>query len=181
MEGAQALAKAGAEVNQIRIFARHSGEAILRYVAEAPLSSLRHDLGKYTASTRGSAVEAKVTKNLMAQLKTLAIKVEKHEAAVDALITFTREHRVISYVQNLDTLAIHGQRAGDSSSAICGFNIGPSRIKRGSLKFLPSITGECWEHFCERCLRPEREAGIALEKLAIDKLTDSPSKRLLDQ
>ena len=34
--GAQALATAGAEVAKIRIFARHSGEAILRNVSEAP-------------------------------------------------------------------------------------------------------------------------------------------------
>ena len=43
--GAQVLAAAGIEINKIRILARHSGEAILRYVAEAPLRSLRADLG----------------------------------------------------------------------------------------------------------------------------------------
>ena len=43
--GAQVLAAVGIEVNTIRILARHSGEAILRYVAEAPLRSLRADLG----------------------------------------------------------------------------------------------------------------------------------------
>jgi len=181
VEGAQALATAGAEVSKIRIFARHSGEAILRYVAEAPLTTLRHDLGKFTASTKGSTDESKVVKALMVQLKTLAEKVEAHEFAVGALVTFTREHRVISYVQNLETMAIHGLRSGDGSSTICGFDVGPRRIKRGVLKFLPGIIGECWENLCERCLRPEREAAIALEKLAINRLENSPSKKFLDQ
>lgn len=43
--GAQVLAAAGIEVNKMRILARHLGEAILRYVAEASLRSLRADLG----------------------------------------------------------------------------------------------------------------------------------------
>jgi len=181
VEGAQALATAGAEVSKIRIFARHSGDAILRYVAEAPLTSLRHDLGKFTASTKGSAGESKVVKDLMLQLKTLSQKVEAHEIAVGALVNFTREHRVISYVQNLETMAVHGLRSGDSSSTICGFDVGPRRIKRGVLKFLPGIIGECWENLCERCLRPEREAAIVLERVAVDKLANTPSKQFLDQ
>ena len=43
--GARVLAAAGMEVNKVRIIARHSGDTILRYVAEAPLESLRADLG----------------------------------------------------------------------------------------------------------------------------------------
>jgi hypothetical protein len=35
--GAQLFAALGVEVTKIRILARHSGDAILRYVAEAPL------------------------------------------------------------------------------------------------------------------------------------------------
>lgn len=43
--GSQVLAAAGIEVNKIRILARHSGEAILRCVADARRKSLRADLG----------------------------------------------------------------------------------------------------------------------------------------
>ena len=43
--GAQAFAALGIEVNKIRILARHSGDTILRYVSDAPLKSLRSDLG----------------------------------------------------------------------------------------------------------------------------------------
>jgi hypothetical protein len=42
--GAQALAGVGVDINKIRILARRSGETILRYVADAPLKSLRSDL-----------------------------------------------------------------------------------------------------------------------------------------
>lgn len=43
--GAQVLAAAGIEVNKVRILARDFGEAVLRYVADAPLKSLRAGLG----------------------------------------------------------------------------------------------------------------------------------------
>ena len=106
---------------------------------------------------------------------------EVHDDAVSSLITFTREHRVISYVQNLSTMAIHGQRAGDAKSTICGFSFSPARVKRGAVKFLHSIIGESWENLCEQCLLPERKAAIALETLSIDRIADSSSKRLLAQ
>ena len=43
--GSRVLAAGGMEVNKARIMARHSGDTILRYVADAPLKSLRADLG----------------------------------------------------------------------------------------------------------------------------------------
>ena len=179
--GAQALASAGAEVAKIKIFARHSGDAILRYVSEAPLSSLRHELGRSSASSKGFSADSLVFKTLVAQLKSLATKVEAQDAAISALTSLTSDRRVIAYVQNLVALAIHGQRAGDSSSTICGMKVGPARIKRGAVRFLNTIASECWETLCERCLRPEREAAKALEQEAITRLPDSSSKRLLDR
>jgi len=177
--GAQALASAGAEVAQVRIFARHSGDAILRYVAESPLASMRHDLGKRAASTKGFS-DAAVLKTLLDQLKTLAAKVDAQDAAITALTALSSD-RVLAYVQNLHTKAIHGQRAGDSSSTICGMKVGPARIKRGAVRFLSSISGESWRDLCERCLRPELEAGKALEEKSIGSIPDSASKRFLLQ
>ena len=87
---------------------------------------------------------------------------------------------MIAYVQNLTTKAIHGQRAGDSSSTICGMKVGPARVKRGAVRFLNTIAGEDWKILCERCLLPEREAAKALEQNSIDRLEDSASRRLLD-
>ena len=177
--GAQALAAAGAEVNQVRIFARHSGEAILRYVAESPLATMRHELGRRATSSTGVAGTDSF-KSLLRQLKTLADKVDAQDAAISALSALSSE-RVLTYVQNLHTKAIHGQRAGDSSSTICGMKVGPARIKRGVVRFLHSIVGECWTNLCERCLRPELEAAKALEEASIKRVPESSSKRLLEQ
>ena len=56
--GAQALTTMGVEVNKVRILARHSGDAILRYVADAPVKSLRSDLGLCSASAASSSSSA---------------------------------------------------------------------------------------------------------------------------
>ena len=56
--GAQLLAELGLEVMKIRIFARHGGDTILRYVAEAPLRTLRSDLGIQQSSTSAAGTAA---------------------------------------------------------------------------------------------------------------------------
>jgi len=170
--GAQALASAGAEVSKNICFARHSGDSILRYVSEAPLSSLRHELGR-SATSKGVSSDSQAVKNILGQLKKSATKVELQDAAIIALQAYTSEHRVIAYVQNLTTKAIHGQRAGDSSSTICGMKVGPARVKRGAVRFSNTIKGEDWKMLCERCLLPERRAAIALEQTPINLLADT--------
>lgn len=177
--GAQALASAGAEVAQVRIFARHSGDAILRYVAESPLATMRHDLGKRAASTKGLSDTA-AFKTFLAQFQNLAEKVAAQDSAIAALTALSSD-RVLVYVQNLHTMKIHGQRAGDSSSTICGMKVGVARIKRGGIRFLNTISGEDWRILCECCLRPELEAAKHLEEKSIGSIADSASKRFLQQ
>ena len=140
---------------------------------------MRHDLGRRATSSTGVAGTDSF-KSLLGQLKTLAEKVDAQDAAITALSALSSE-RVLTYVQNLHTKAIHGQRAGDSSSTICGMKVGPARIKRGVVRFLHSIVGECWTNLCERCLRPELEAAKALEEASIKRVPESSSKRLLEQ
>ena len=41
--GARTLAALGVEISKIKILARHSGDAIYRYVADTPLTTLRTD------------------------------------------------------------------------------------------------------------------------------------------
>ena len=53
--GAQVLTALGVEVNKARILARRSGDAILRYVADAPLKPLRPDLGLGSSSASSSS------------------------------------------------------------------------------------------------------------------------------
>ena len=92
-------------------------------------------------------------------------KVEAQEVTMAALSKFTSEPRVIAYVQNLHTLAIHGMRAGDSSTTICGMKVGPARIKRGAVRFLNTITSENWETLCERWHRSQRGSQFSLVKV----------------
>ena len=56
--GAQLFAAMGIEINKIRLLAHHSGDAIHRYVQEAPLRSLRADLGLPSAGMSSSFVPA---------------------------------------------------------------------------------------------------------------------------
>ena len=111
----------------------------------------------------------------------MSARVERHDAAIIALHSRPSEQRVLSYVQNLHTKAIHGQRAGDSSSTICGWKVGSAKIKRGGLRFLNTIVGEDWKILCQDCLLPEQRAAIAREESSISLLADTASKRVLDQ
>ena len=105
--------------------------------------------------------------------------INEQEQQVKALAIIARSSPCIVYVQNLITLAIHGQRPGDGPSTICGWPVGPKVIKRGNLKFLLSLKGESWENMCERCLLPERKAAKLVESLAIEQLDRTHAKDLL--
>ena len=174
--GARALASHGVEVAKIRILARHSGEAIMRYVADAPLAAIRTDLGMSKAKTSSRSISDATSKKLQAQLDKLVEKVNEQEQQMRALAIAARSNPSIVYVQNLSTLAIHGLRAGDSTSTPCGWSVGPKKVKRGAVKFLHSLKGECWETMCEWCLIPEREAARAVEQIAIDSIEPSAAK-----
>ena len=84
-------------------------------------------------------------KKLVSRLQLLADQVEAQNLTIDALSKFSSEQRVLAYVQNCLTLAIHGQRAGDSSTTMCGMKVGPARVKRGAVRYLNTIAGESWE------------------------------------
>ena len=50
--GARHYATHGVEISKIRLIARHSGETIMRYVLDAPLQSIRADLGLSPQGTK---------------------------------------------------------------------------------------------------------------------------------
>ena len=105
--------------------------------------------------------------------------VNEQEQQMKAIAIAARSNPAIVYVQNLGTLAIHGLRAGDATATICGWPVGPKVIKRGTVRFLHTLKGECWETLCERCLMPERQAAKAVEAIDIDQLDTTPAKDLL--
>jgi hypothetical protein len=169
--GAQFLAASGLEVSKIRILARHSGDAILRYVAEAPLLTLRSDLGASvsrvslgTAVTNRNAVActAKV-KKLEKALISLQREVQSQASDVLALATgFARTDTRI-YIQNTSTAIVHMARALDEGFVSCGWRFSTARRTTSgppyrvvqSLVDLPGVM------LCERCLPTERAVAVS--------------------
>ena len=132
------------EVNKVRIIARHSGDTILRYVSDAPLESLRADLGLDSLPNKAApslsfmagndkqkltaAVRARVVK-LEEALKRLEGVVQAQAQDVVALATgFARtDNRV--FVQNTSTVTIHVARSGDDGRTICGWPFARARAR----------------------------------------------------
>ena len=83
----------------------------MRYLAEAPLATLRADLGLEAAVSSHISVcgpvdkSAPVLKNLLGKLK---VQLEQQQQQIADLRTELRTGSSTSYVQNLNTLAIHG-------------------------------------------------------------------------
>ena len=151
----------------------------MRYVADAPLAAIRSDLGPSKAKSATRSLQDATTKKLQTQLDRLNAMVNEQEQAMKAIAIVARSNPAIAYVQNLSTLAIHGLRAGDAIATVCGWPVGPKVVKRGTIRFLHSLKGECWETLCERCLKPEREAAKATEEIAIGQIEDSSAKAVL--
>ena len=155
--GAQALARWGVPVETIRIMARHSGEAVLRYVADAPVSNLSEQVARQ-AQLRVSNPD----NDLASQVSSLRLQMQKQDETIRDLSALVRKNDHIAFVQNVHTLAVHGLRPGDSSTSMCGWKLGPAKLKRGSVRYLSTIKGEPWHTLCERCLQPERAAAKAI-------------------
>ena len=158
--GAQSLAVCGIQVDKIRILARHSGDAILRYVKDAPLKSLQADLGLMPSTT--NIKHNRELKLLTDKVDDLARKVLEQTNDLEALNSVITNRDHICYVQNLSTLAIHGMRPGGATTTACGWKVGPAKVKRGQIRFLNSIAAEAWQTLCSRCLTPERAAAKQL-------------------
>jgi hypothetical protein len=159
--GAQALAACGVEVDKIRIMARHSGDAILRYVALAPLTSLRSDLGLPSSSASSGSTSPACHRRLSTQLAEALRRLDVQEASTAALTTLATSSRIcLAFVRNTATGAIHGLRPGDSTHTVCGWYVHGQR--RGGLHWLSTVAGEPWANLCERCLLPERQSARLL-------------------
>ena len=165
------------EINKIRIMARHSGDTILRYVSDAPLESLRADLGLDSLPNKpalsfnlnaGSdkqqltaAVRARV-EQLEDALRKLEDVVQTQAQNVVALATgFARTDDRI-YVQNTATATVHVARSGDNGRTICGWPFARAKsrgpeIPSPNINCLRDIPGTM---MCEKCLPTERAIAV---------------------
>ena len=188
--GARLYAACGIEVNKVRILARRSGDMIPRYVAEAPLDSLRADLGLSDLQRVGSGVPAPSTPFLSAPgtpgraaregrapnarlllleraLSDLQETVQTQAQDVVAMATaFCRTDQRI-FVQNTASAAVHFARYGDSRSAACGWSFGTARkLKDGKPPFriLDNLVNIPGSMMCETCLPLERTIALSIRE-----------------
>jgi hypothetical protein len=161
--GAQVLAAHGVEVNKLRILARHSGDSILRYVADAPLKAIRKDLGLSSGSSSSSCVSpahfsAKLSR-LDNSLKALDAKTDTLASDMLGLVAgyLTSDGRV--FVQNTTSAAIHVAKAQDTGHTLCGWHFATSRRKSSGPPFrmVDNLRSISWWMHCEKCLPTERE------------------------
>ena len=161
--GAQSLAACGVEVAKLRILARHSGDSIMRYVAEAPLTALRADLGLVTAAggASGSAVENPVgcTAKQAKQLKKALRTMRDHEERITALQTIVAKPPVAIYVENVTSQVLHAMRPGGGSHTMCGWHVGTKTTARTGVRYTDTVQGTPWWQVCDRCMPAERNAA----------------------
>jgi hypothetical protein len=171
--GAQLLAAAGVDISKVRILARHSGDAILRYVADAPLRSLRSDLGIRCArlpsatlesANTSSAIHARL-RTLEAALVTVQSDVQAQASDVVALATgFARTDDRI-FLQNTITATVHCARSIDGGYAICGWRFATARRPPNGMAYraISTLVNLPGRMLCERCMPTERAVAVSLD------------------
>jgi hypothetical protein len=169
--GAQMLTAAGIEINKVRILARHSGESILRYVADAPLLSLRSDLGlSVTRASLSTAVDAKASSSLGPKLARLEkamclLRSDVLAQAQDVVALATGYARTDTrvYIQNLITATVHLAIRLDDGHVACGWRFATARRTASGLPYrvIQSLVDLPGGMLCERCLPTERAVALS--------------------
>jgi hypothetical protein len=166
--GAQSLAALGIDVQKLRILARHSGDAILRYVGESPLKTMTSDLAAASSSSRSSPAMLNST-----QLSRVYSLLDAQSSRLSALATLVTSCPDRIFVQNVHTSVLHAARPGDGERTACGWFIGPSQQRRVGIRFHQSLSTHPHWLMCERCLLPERTAASLLSAASEQPLSDA--------
>lgn len=112
VSGSLFYAALGLEVNKIRLLARHSGDTILRYVKDAPLKSIRADLGialqgkSPTASSSRSSSSTVATARIIsleAKVAELERALQAHMQKLTSLNAAAQQNSIKAFVQNTTT------------------------------------------------------------------------------
>ena len=183
--GAQALATVGVDVNKIRSLARHSGESILRYVADAPLRPLRADLFTLTArSAVGSSSASSTSAAVLARLRTLesaitAVRSDAQTQAQDVVALATGYARTDTrvFVQKTITATVHLALALDGGHAACGWRFATARrtATGPAYRVVNTLTNLPGTMLCERCMPTERAVALSVSNAAVDDLSGDES------
>ena len=175
--GARLYAGAGLEVNKIRILARHQGDTILRYVKEAPLATIRADLGmaaRIHQVANAAGPDPRVDEHKR-RIKTLETKVselsriiEGHVGELAHLQSASRAAPVGDLVQNCATAPYKVHRASTTATgrALCGWSFDGDtyrarrRTPAKAFRIVQSLEGIPADVICERCLPKEHAAAL---------------------
>ena len=171
--GAQALTGCGIDVEKVKILARHSSDAMYRYVREAPLTTFKQDLGLVKGLTISSEPVAKAHQ---CQSKVAAAHFKGALTRLDdvgkGLLHFKQRLDQPSelYVLNTESSAVHRVHPSDKSMTACGWHYMCKRRAKGTLKLLENIDTYPWWASRAKCLQPKRNQ---LREQALYSYTDS--------
>ena len=126
----------GLETNKIRIMARRPGDTTLRYIQEAPLKSIRSDLGialqgrsiqaASSSSTSTPATKAKLAA-LEAKIEELKRTLQVPPQELTTLNEAAKNDTATSYIQNTATATVHMTCPTAFGRARCGWKFdGPT-------------------------------------------------------
>ena len=167
------MAACGVTVEKIRILARHSSDTILRYVREAPLKTLRRDLGLLADCGSASASRAPVSKDRASatteQLRHALARVEHLDRAVQRLSEVV-DHRTELFLFNKESSSVHRLQPSDSGLTACGWHFTARKRAKGSLQILTDVDDFPWWALCDKCLQDRRSQ---LKAAALYSISDS--------
>ena len=161
------FAAMGIEVSKNRIVARHSGDTILRYVADAPLRSLRADLGLGSPAASSSSQSVQFgTTGYNQTTAHLCARVRKLELAMNRMadIVQTQSQDIVGiaigvartddrvFIQNMKSAIIHHAKANDGGRAMCGWRyVSAGRHGAGQpYRIAPSLANLPGNMTCEK-------------------------------
>ena len=178
--GAQIFATMGVEINKLRILARHSSDAILRYVADAPLKSLRSDLGLPPSALSQSSSSSSFAAGGPAS-KTSDLVLSRLRKLESAMVTLASDLQTQSqdmvgfaagymmpdvrvFVQNTSTSSVHQAKPNDNRHTLCGWDFGAARkyAPAPPFRFVPCLNGIPGTFICKTCLPTERALALSL-------------------
>jgi len=195
--GAQMYVAIGVEVNKVRVLARHSGDTILRYVQDAPLQSIRADLGlppigKHVRAAISSGLRPGAGSSSDDSTRRLSILVERVadlertltvHAQLDALNLPGACEQILEYPQNAASRTVHRSSPSFTGRTCCGLTYNGAtararrRIPKDAFAILPSLADLPGDIICDRCLPEARRAAFMRDmihkKLCGDELPEA--------
>ena len=154
--------------------ARRSGDTILRYIQDAPLKSIRSDLGlalqgrAAKPSSPSSSACSSIMSSKVAALETKVEELERilqvHAQLLTTLNEAVKQDTTMSFIQNTATATVHMTSPNAFGRARCGWKFdGPTyrarrQISAKSYRPIASLDDIRGDMICGSCLSLERHA-----------------------